>query len=205
MYKKYIFSYQSILLVLSILLNAYLFIQFGKLEAAFVQSKTEVILLEQSPIIEQGLTTESGVYFKEEIEVIELTEREKIDIYVSEISEMYSIDKYLIHSIIYYESSYISKSINSSSGCTGLMQVCPKWHKKRAERLGVTDFSDPYGSILLGVDYISELLEKHKDIKLVLMLYSGTHKHAFEMYNNGQISNYTKKVLNRANELRLRV
>ena len=152
---------------------------------------------------EDTMTSSTMVeYIEISLDKPEPTSRELIDGYVQDISAMYGLDPSLIHSIIWHESRYIPDAKNKSESCLGLMQVCPKWHKKRAERLGVTDYLDPYSSILLGVDYISELLSRHKDIRLVLMLYNMPHKKAFELYNKGEISWYARSVLKRANELK---
>jgi len=154
------------------------------------------------PLEEIDTQTSSTFVINEEIQVVELTERELIDSYIKEISGKYEVDEYLIHSIIWHESRYKPSAQNKSGTCLGLMQVCPKWHSKRAERLGVIDYMDPYSSILLGVDYIAELLVKYKNTGLVLMLYNMSHKKAFELYRNGDLSWYARSVLKRANELR---
>jgi soluble lytic murein transglycosylase-like protein len=152
---------------------------------------------------EDTMTSSTMVeYIEISLDKPEPTSRELIDRHVQDISAMYGVESSLIHSIIWYESRYIPDAKNKSETCLGLMQVCPKWHKKRAERLGVTDYLDPYSSILLGVDYISELQTKYKDIKLVLMLYNMSHKKAFELHRNGEISWYAKSVLKRANEIK---
>jgi hypothetical protein len=128
------------------------------------------------------------------------SEREIINGYVADISKAYEIDPYLIMSVIEQESEYNPRAKNGN--CLGLMQVSSYWHKDRAERLGVTDFYDPYGNILLGVDYICELRGKYKDIYLVLMLYNMEHKTAFALYNNGQVSYYARTIVNRAERYR---
>ena len=73
----------------------------------------------------------------------------------------------------------------------GYMQVQPKWHSERMERLGVSDLSDPYGNFLVGLDYLSELLEKHELAD------------ALTAYNSGKPgdSQYAKSVLNYMNIL----
>jgi soluble lytic murein transglycosylase-like protein len=125
-----------------------------------------------------------------------LDERETINKYIQDISARYNIEPELIMSIVQQESDYNPKAKNGK--CLGLMQVSTYWHDDRAARLGVTDFYDPYGNILLGVDYLSELLKQYKDKTLVLMLYSMDHDTAFKMYKNGQISSYAKTVIARA-------
>lgn len=43
----------------------------------------------------------------------------------------------------------------------GFMQVQPRWHKARMEKLGVTDLMDPAGNFRVGCDYLAELLGKY--------------------------------------------
>lgn len=109
--------------------------------------------------------------------------------YVHNICKDYpNIDPCIVLSVIYHESRFIP---NVSSGkCVGLMQVSTYWHKDRAQRLGVTDFWDPYSNILLGVDLLNELLNDcNGDIYLALTRYNGgTH-----------IGKYAREVVNLAN------
>lgn len=73
----------------------------------------------------------------------------------------------------------------------GYMQVQPRWHGERMERLGVTDLSDPYGNFLVACDFLAELLETH-DIT-----------DALTRYNSGKTgdSQYARDVLNYMNIL----
>lgn len=68
----------------------------------------------------------------------------------------------------------------------GYMQVQPRWHSERMEKLGVTDLSDPYGNFLVGLDFLAELLERH-DLT-----------NALTAYNSGSPGNsqYAESVLN---------
>lgn len=68
----------------------------------------------------------------------------------------------------------------------GYMQVQPRWHSERMEKLGVTDLSDPYENFLVGLDFLAELLERH-DLA-----------DALTKYNSGKIGNsqYAESVLN---------
>jgi soluble lytic murein transglycosylase-like protein len=125
-------------------------------------------------------------------------ERETINDYVRDISKQYNMDPTLIMSVIQQESEYNPKAKNGN--CLGLMQVSARWHKDRADRLGVTDFYDAYSNVLLGVDYLSELRDKYKDMRLVLMLYNMEHDTAVRLYKSGQISNYAKTIIARAEQ-----
>jgi soluble lytic murein transglycosylase-like protein len=122
-----------------------------------------------------------------------LSQQDIINTYVDEICMMYGIKPSLIKSIIHRESDYNPNAENS--GCVGLMQISARWHADRATKLGVTNLYDPYSNILLGVDYISELLGRYEEPELVLMLYNMNHKAALKMYSEGKITDYAKSVL----------
>lgn len=130
----------------------------------------------------------------------ELTGVELIDSYTVEIGLEYGIDPAILQSMIWHESRYKADNINSI-GCMGLMQICTKWHLPRAEKLGVTDFLDPYQNILIGTDILAEYMSKG-DIGLALMLYSGNHNTAYDLYRNGKLSWYATSVLDRAEMIR---
>ena len=71
----------------------------------------------------------------------------------------------------------------------GYMQVQPRWHSGRMERLGVSDLLDPYGNFLVGCDYLAELVGKYDDIEKALVAYNqGSFK--------GTVTDYAKSVLN---------
>lgn len=130
----------------------------------------------------------------------QLTEKDLIKNYTIEISAKYNMDPALIMGIIQVESEFNPKAKNGN--CLGLMQISKRWHADRAARLRVTDFYDSYSNVLLGVDYISELLNRYKDPRLVLMLYNMEHNTALKLYKEGKISTYAKTVLAKAEEFR---
>lgn len=81
--------------------------------------------------------------------------------------------------------------VGDSGESYGYMQVQPKWHSGRMERLGVTDLSDPYSNFLVGLDFLAELIERY-DLS-----------DALTAYNSGSPGNsqYAKNVLNYMNIL----
>lgn len=122
--------------------------------------------------------------------------------YVFDICKDYpNVDPYLVLSVIYQESRFVPDV--SLGGCVGLMQISERWHQDRADRLGVTDFWDPYSNVLLGIDLLSELLTKTDgDIYYALMQYNQTFSSARQMYLQGIISDYARDVVRRADEYR---
>ena len=103
----------------------------------------------------------------------------------------------LVEAIIEAESSWNPKAQNGD--CIGLMQVSGSWHKDRMARLGVTDLTDPYDNILVGVDYLSELSGKY-EVGLALMIYNGDSR-AESLWRAGKTSDYATWILERSAEL----
>ena len=128
--------------------------------------------------------------------------KDEINAYAETISNFYGLDPYIIKAMIYQESRYDPKAYNEASNATGLMQVVPKWHKDRMNRLEVYSLFDPYGNILVGCDYLKELLDRTGDIRLALMMYNMDHSSARSLYNKGIVSQYAKDILKRAEQLR---
>lgn len=131
----------------------------------------------------------------------ETTISEEYQGYCIEIGKKYHICPELLMAMIEQESSGRAEVINSA-GDTGLLQVNPKWHKERMERLGVSDLTDPYSNILVAADYLAELFQESEgDIYLVLMKYNMRHDTAEDMFYTGKFSEYSVLVEHRAWEL----
>ena len=75
--------------------------------------------------------------------------------------------------------------VGDNGDSIGYMQIQPKWHEERMERLGVTDLADPYGNFRVGCDFLAELLEKY------------TLEEALTAYNSGKAgqSEYATSVI----------
>lgn len=125
------------------------------------------------------------------------TEKDLINDYISWICEGRSkVTPELIQSVVMSESSYNPKARNGSH--VGLMQVSTKWHKARAERLGVVDLYDPYGNLLVGIDYLEELIEQTDgDIGWALMIYNMGHTLAYQYHQQGVVSSYASGIIAR--------
>lgn len=124
---------------------------------------------------------------------------EAIKLAVSAASKAYpNVRKELIYGVIHNESRFQPDVSNGS--WVGLMQVSTYWHANRAEKLGVTDFYDISGNVLIGTDYLSELIDIYKSEYLALMVYHG-EANAVSNYNNGVRSWYADSVISYANSL----
>ncbi len=105
----------------------------------------------------------------------------------------------LIISMIKSESTYNPEADNGT--CVGLMQINPKWHKDRMERLGVTDLSDPIQNVKVGVDYLMEL-RSTRTTEYALMVYNMGYKNAKEHFKTKGYSYYATSIVAYANELK---
>lgn len=141
--------------------------------------------------VNSGLTREE-VSITRNDNVIKLTE---------EIAPLYKLSPKLLQAIIWYESSNDSTAVNQNTGCCGYMQISADWHTERMNKLGVDNLYDPYGNILVGADYLRELLDTYKDLSLSLMIYNGDDR-SFELYNNNERSEYADNIISLFNELK---
>ena len=105
--------------------------------------------------------------------------------------KMYNIAPELLEAIIWKESRFKPEVVSATGTCKGLMQINTGSHSKRMARLGVTDIFDVSGNILVGTDYLAELLQEN-DVDVAIMLYNGDKR----AYEDGYQSSYVKKILN---------
>lgn len=158
-----------------------------------IETSMSYALIEVSVSLE-ALRTELQIQREQESQP-EITTAEIYDSYVYEIinTRYPSLDPQLIRAIIYHESRYDATSVNAKTSAIGLMQLSPRWQTVRAEALGVSDLSDPYGNILTGCDFLNELLATYP-YNYALDLYAGGYSYANN--NKGGTSNYVRAVQN---------
>lgn len=120
------------------------------------------------------------------------------------------VDYEVVFALIEQESSCVWNASGDSGKSIGLMQVAEKWHKDRMERLGCTDMTNPYQNIMVGVDFLAELLKEveQEDKQLqyadALAAYNygmtGAKKH---LWDNGiHWYSYNTEIMRRAEELK---
>ena len=117
--------------------------------------------------------------------------------YIYDVCSEYDISPELVMAMIEKESSGIATVSSPNGKCKGLMQIYDRYHQSRMTNLDVTDIYDPESNIRVGVDYLYELIISYGDVATALMVYNGDSRALEE----GYISSYANKILNRANEL----
>lgn len=103
--------------------------------------------------------------------------------------------------LIRTESRFDATCVGDSGNSLGLMQIQPRWHYERMERLGCNDLLDPYQNVTVGLDLFSDLLEEYGEVEYALMAYNGGGAYADSMIESGLISDYVYFVMSCANEL----
>lgn len=100
------------------------------------------------------------------------------------------IQPQIVMAMIERESDYDTACMGDSGESYGLMQIQPKWHSERMEKLGCTDLLDPYQNVTVGIDYLCELLSRYDgDMAKALVGYNqGHYKGTVTAYANGVLA-----------------
>lgn len=118
--------------------------------------------------------------------------------------ERYNLNPAIVIAMIDVESKFKSDAVSDRGASFGLMQVQPRWHTERIDRLGVYDLLDPYQNVEVGIDYLAELVAKDRGIAWALMAYNGGYSYANAYVSRGELSDYAHKVMNIALNLEWR-
>lgn len=124
--------------------------------------------------------------------------------YIIETSEERGVDPAIIIAMIERESQFDIDVIGDRGKAFGLMQIHPRWHSDRMEKLGVTDLLDPYQNVTVGIDIMAELLDRGESVEWALMAYNGGYAHANRNIEAGTLSGYATDVLEFAEGLERR-
>lgn len=102
----------------------------------------------------------------------------KYSTYISEYSNQYNIDPYLVAAVIKTESGFDEDAI-SNKCAYGLMQITPDTAKWAAEKMNIINFNNsmlmkPEFNIKMGCWYINDLNDEFKgNIEVMLAAYNG--------------------------------
>ena len=114
--------------------------------------------------------------------------------HIVEQADKHGIDPRIIIAMAFKESTYNEKCIGDGGNSYGLLQVQPRWHYARMQRLGCTDLLDPYQNVTVAVDYLAEQIDRYGDLEKGLTAYNQGHY-------SGVVSDYAKVVIALAKEL----
>ena len=114
--------------------------------------------------------------------------------HIREVCTGNGIDMTMVLAVMEKESGYNADAVGDGEKSFGLMQIQPRWHKGRMDRLGVTDLFDPYQNIIVGADILKELSSKEKGDDWTIMAYNGGEQMADEHAENGTTTSYADGV-----------
>ena len=128
---------------------------------------------------------------------------EKMQIYIRCLCKQYDVPYALVLAMIERESGYVFDAVGDDGNSIGYMQVYVKWHIDRMERLGVNDLKNPYHNVLVGIDFLSYLLEKYGTVQDALAAYNYGERGAREhLWNNGiYVYSYNRQIMQRMKEI----
>lgn len=115
--------------------------------------------------------------------------------HIMDICEERNIDPRVAFAMIKCESGFCAEATGDGGNSLGLMQIQPRWHYARMERLGCDNLLDPYQNVTVGLDLFGDLLKHYGNVEHALMAYNGGGSYANEMIAAGQISTYAARVL----------
>lgn len=119
----------------------------------------------------------------------------ELQLHIIEEAELHGIDPAIIFAMAFYESSYNPEATNGGGYTLGLLQVQPRWHKDRMERLDCPDLLDPYQNVTVAVDYLAEQIARYDgDVAKGVTAYNKGHY-------AGKITYYARAVLKKAADL----
>ena len=127
-----------------------------------------------------------------------------LQLFIADLCETVSVDPELVLAMIEQESQWDAAAVGDNGRSFGLMQVQRWCHKDRMNRLGCDDLLNPYENVVVGIDILSEKLEKYGDVEKALCAYNAGDAGAYNLYFSKGIyaNDYAKEVMARAEELK---
>lgn len=125
---------------------------------------------------------------------------EELQEYTFYLSQAYYIDFEFVMAVMFAESSFRADVVSGTND-HGLMQINECNHAKLQDKLGITDFTDPYQNIHGGIYLLRGLFEKYEDPALVCMAYNLGEYGASVLWDKGIYeTSYSRNVLSVADE-----
>lgn len=177
-----------------------IFIYIALIITLFLPSPAER-LGERSEAVDEVTPTAAIIEYREQKELYDVPLSAEIQRYIFNVSDYYGVDPALVIALIEKESSYNSSAIGDGGDSIGIMQIQPKWHAERMDRLGASDLFNPYENVSVGIDILAEYLAAGQGVEWALMAYNGGASYANRMTAEGKISNYAMSVIDIKNRI----
>ena len=168
-------------------------------KGATVEEARAEIDIQESVVVEEPVSSVS--VSPEVLEFYDVPLEDSLQSFIFGRCERYGIDPAIVFAMIEVESKFDRDAIGDRGNSLGLMQIQPKWHEERMERLGCDDLLDPYQNVEVGIDYLSELVGMGRGLEWALMAYNGGYSYANAYVSRGEVSHYAREVLDISDEL----
>lgn len=126
--------------------------------------------------------------------------------YTRKICEKYgNVDETLVYALIKQESNFRVKALGDNGKSKGLMQIQEIWHKERMKKLGVDSLMTAKGNIRVGIDILSEKIDKYDDLGKALTAYNAGDGGAYKYYFSKGIyaNDYAKKIIKNKDKFKI--
>lgn len=119
---------------------------------------------------------------------------EELQLHIISEADKVGIDPAIVMAMAFRESTYRADAIGDGGNSLGLLQVQPRWHSARMNKLGCHNLLDPYQNVVVGIDYLCELLNRYGSMDKALTAYNrGSY--------DGAITQYAETVLAKAEQI----
>ena len=126
--------------------------------------------------------------------------------YTRKICEEYgNVDETLVYALIKQESNFRVEALGENGKSKGLMQIQEIWHKERMKKLGVDSLMTAKGNIRVGIDILSEKIDKYDDLGKALTAYNAGDGGAYKYYFSKGIyaNDYAKKIIKNKDKFKI--
>ena len=144
-------------------------------------------------------TTEKVIYY-------DIPLSKELQDYTRKICEEYgNVDETLVYALIKQESNFRVKALGDNGKSKGLMQIQEIWHKERKKKLGVDSLMTAKGNIRVGIDILSEKIDKYDDLGKALTAYNAGDGGAYKYYFSKGIyaNDYAKKIIKNKDKFKM--
>lgn len=144
-------------------------------------------------------TTEKVIYY-------DIPLSKELQDYTRKICEKYgNVDETLVYALIKQESNFRVKALGDNGRSKGLMQIQEIWHKERMKKLGVDSLMTAKGNIRVGIDILSEKIDKYDDLGKALTAYNAGDGGAYKYYFSKGIyaNDYAKKIIKNKDKFKI--
>ena len=167
---------------------------FETVTFATTEEATEYISCTTEAEIPTEEVTEATEEATETVVLYDVPLGEELQLHIISEAESKGIDPAIVMAMAWKESTYRADAIGDGGNSLGLLQIQPRWHGGRMDKLGCGDLLDPYQNVTVGVDYLCELLSRYGDMGKALTAYNRGHY-------AGEVTNYAWSVMAKAEDL----